>query len=86
MIDEYYMDMFGQVVRTDNDFLCCNRCKSIELTMDTTTMSHGLVFDKDGVIVKYNCNSCGANLILALFNDNVGKSQLTARINWVTDH
>ena len=86
MIDEYSIKIGGQgqEVRTRDDFLCCNMCISTELTMNTTNMSHGIVFNKDGVVIEYCCNTCGAKQTLCLFNDNVGRPQLTARINWVT--
>ena len=68
MIDEY--DESGHVGTT-------------ELTMNTTSMSHGIVQDVDGVVCEFTCNKCGTELALALYNDDVGNPQLTTRINWV---
>ena len=51
--------------------------------MDTTSMSHGVVHDKDGIIAGFTCNGCRTQITLALSNGDVGNSQLTARINWV---
>ena len=36
-----------------------------------------------GIIAEFTCNGCSAQIILALFNDDIGRPQLTARINWV---
>ena len=81
MIDEYITT--NKMVTINSDFLRCSKCGSSELTMNTTSMSHGLVHDEDGVIIEYNCNKCDTELTLALFNGSVGNPQLTARINWV---
>tara|TARA_R110000824_G_scaffold63208_9_gene166519 strand:+ start:1913 stop:2317 length:405 start_codon:yes stop_codon:yes gene_type:complete len=80
MIDEY--DESGHV-GTSEDFLRCQKCRSTELTMNTTSMSHGIVQDVDGVVCEFTCNKCGTELALALYNDDVGNPQLTTRINWV---
>jgi len=80
MIDEYQEN---GLVCTSDDFLRCRECRSTELTMNTTSMSHGIVHDKDGVVCEFTCNKCRTELTLALYNHDVGNSQLTARINWV---
>ena len=51
--------------------------------MNTTNMSHGIVHDKDGVIMEFNCNNCSHLAILSIGNADVGNPQLIARINWV---
>ena len=91
MIDEYDMEIgigrqghYNADVRTNDGFLCCNKCGSVELTMNTTSMSHGIVFTQDGIIAEFTCNSCRAKLILALSNRDIGKPQLTASARWVT--
>ena len=77
-------------VSVNDDFLCCPRCNSVELTMDATFISHRsedvgdlVVYDNNGVIAEFTCNICTAQITLALFNDDVGRPQPTARINWV---
>ena len=89
MIDEYELENgYGAVTHNQNvsvkdDFLCCPKCDSVELTMDTTSMSHGIVHDSNGIIAEFTCNGCRAQITLALFNGDVGRPQLTARVNWV---
>jgi len=90
MIDEYDMEMgYGKHgfhnadLATSDGFLCCNKCGSVELTMNTTSMSHGIVFTQSGVIAEFTCNSCRAELTLALSNRDIGKPQLTASARWV---
>tara|TARA_R110001592_G_scaffold242853_3_gene503517 strand:- start:902 stop:1231 length:330 start_codon:yes stop_codon:yes gene_type:complete len=51
--------------------------------MNTTNMSHGIVYDKDGVIMEFDCIDCSHSAILAIGNGDVGKQQLIARISWV---
>ncbi len=90
MIDEYDMEIgYGKLghnadLVTRDGFPCCNKCGSVELTMNTTSMSHGIVYTQSGVIVEFTCNSCRAELTLALCNQDVGKPQLTASARWVT--
>tara|TARA_R110000796_G_scaffold27391_1_gene75589 strand:- start:63 stop:521 length:459 start_codon:yes stop_codon:yes gene_type:complete len=89
MLDEYTLKSgYGLTghnanVNTKDDFLRCPKCDSSELTMDTTSMSHGIVHDKNGIISEFTCNSCKTQLTLGLFNYDVGLPQLTARINWM---
>tara|TARA_R100000315_G_C5113133_1_gene64622 strand:- start:77 stop:481 length:405 start_codon:yes stop_codon:yes gene_type:complete len=80
MIDEYEED---GLVSTSDDFLRCPKCTSINLHMNTTNMSHGIVHDKDGVIMEFCCADCSHLAILSIGNADVGNPQLTARINWV---
>ena len=80
MLDEY--DEFGHVV-INEEFLRCPKCKGSNLHMNTTNMSHGIVYDKDGVIMDFDSIGCSHSAILAIGNADVGKQQLIARINWV---
>ena len=84
MIDEYELTHgYTGLVKTRDDFLCCPKCDSGNLHMNTTNMSHGIVHDKDGVIMEFNCNNCSHLAILSIGNADVGNPQLIARINWV---
>tara|TARA_R110000824_G_scaffold308270_2_gene495786 strand:+ start:3739 stop:4155 length:417 start_codon:yes stop_codon:yes gene_type:complete len=80
MLDEY-SDV--GLVDTDGDFLRCPKCRGSNLHMNTTNMSHGIVYDKDGVIMEFDCIDCSHSAILAIGNGDVGKQQLIARISWV---
>jgi hypothetical protein len=84
MLDKYELTYgYTGLVRTNDDFLRCPNCDSVELHMNTTNMSHGIVHNKDGVIIEFNCNSCSHLAILSIGNADVGRPQLIARINWV---
>jgi len=80
LIDEYEED---GLVATSDDFLRCPKCKSVNLYMNTTNMSHGIVHGKDGVVMEFSCTNCLHPAILSIGNADVGNPQLTARINWV---
>jgi len=80
MLDEYSED--GEVT-INGEFLRCPKCKGGNLHMNTTNMSHGIVYNKDGVIMEFNCTNCSHSAILAIGNADVGEPQLIARINWV---
>lgn len=72
-------------LRVNDEFLRCPRCGETSLTMDTSNMevSHGIVPTKHGAIIPYCCASCGGRSLLGLMNENCGRPQLVARINWV---
>ena len=82
MIDGYSTNS-TPLVTTSDDFLRCPSCRSIDLIMDTTNMSHGIVQGVDGVLMEFTCKKCSSTPVLALFNDDIGLPQLNARINWV---
>ena len=82
MSDEYYMDMRQQVVRTRDDFIHCPICKSLQLSMGKVSMPNK-IHGRDGVVIEFTCKECSSELLLGLFNDDIGLPVLNARINWV---
>ena len=90
-MDEYemaigYSDSSGQHhnqnVKVESDFICCPKCKSINLSIGKISTPNKIM-KSEGVIIEFTCKEkeCSAELSLALYNEVVHNYH--SRINWV---
>jgi hypothetical protein len=88
-MDEYemaigYSDSSGQHhnqnVNVESDFICCPKCKSINLSIGKISTPNKIM-KSEGVIIEFTCKECSAELSLALFNEVA--HNYCSRINWV---